>query len=118
MVPQAGSMLAGSSLSPARDVFSGSAGSSSSSNVGPVASYQQLGSQHHSLSIPLSAEQLSMINSQLANVMAMSGTSITAEHNFACGSLVLNVIAASRQQLNVAWQIIQGLLGQQTGATA
>jgi hypothetical protein len=119
MLPQASPMLAGSSLSPSRSVvFSGSTGSSTSSNVGPVASYQQLGAQHHSLVIPLSGEQLSLINNQLQKVMAMSGTSITAEQNFACESLALNVIAASRQQLNVAWQIIQGLLGQQSGAAA
>lgn len=119
MLPQASPMLAGSSLSPSRSVvFSGSTGSSSTSNVGPVASYQQLGAQHHNLVIPLSGEQLSLINNQLQKVMAMSGTSITAEHNFACGSLALSVIAASRQQLNVAWQIIQGLLGQQSGAAA
>jgi len=107
-LPSAGNVLLGSS-----------AGSSSSSAVGPLLTYQQLGS-HHSLSIPLSAEQLSMINSQLSSVAAMSGTSITAEHNFACGSLAVNVVASSQQQLNVAWQFIQSLLGQQgsTGAPA
>lgn len=113
MVPQTGHVLAGSSMSPATNfLLSGSAGSSASSSVGPLASYHQFGNQHQ-LSIPLSAEQLSVLNSQLQNVMAMSGTSITAEHNFACGSLALNVAAASQQQLNVAWQMIQGLLGQQ-----
>lgn len=110
-----------SSVASAGNVLLGSsAGSSSSSAVGPpLLTYQQLGS-HHSLSIPLSAEQLSLINSQLSSVAAMSGTSITAEHNFACGSLAVNVVASSQQQLSVAWQFIQSLLGQQgsTGAPA
>jgi hypothetical protein len=117
MVPQAGRVLAGGSMSPAANLLlSGSAGSSASSSVRPLASYQQFGNQQHQLSIPISAEQLSVLNSQLQNVMAMSGTSITAEHNFTCGSLALNVMAASQQQLNVAWQMIQGLLGQQGGS--
>jgi hypothetical protein len=116
MVPQAGHVLAGSSLTPATNLLlSGSAGSSASSSVGPLASYQQYGNSQHQLIIPLTAEQLSVLNPQLQNVMAMSGTSITAEHNYACGSLALNMVAASQQQLNVAWQIIQGLLGQQGG---
>jgi hypothetical protein len=99
---------------PGHVLLSGSAGSSASSSAGPLATYQQFGNQHQ-LIVPLSGDQLSLITGQLPSVMAMSGTSITAEHNYACGSLALNVCAASQQQLNMAWQIINGLLGQQGG---
>jgi hypothetical protein len=119
MMHQAGQGLASSSMSPASNVLlSGSAGSSSSSNLGPMVSCQQLGGQHHSLIIPLSATQLNMISNQLAQVAAASGTTIRAEHNLACSSLVLNVVAPNRQQLNVAWQIVQGLLGGQGAGAA
>lgn len=99
---------------PGHMLLSASAGSSASSSAGPMATYQQFGNQHQ-LIIPLSGDQLSLITSQLQSIMAMSGTSITAEHNYACGSLALNVCAASQQQLNMAWQVINGLLGQQGG---
>jgi hypothetical protein len=114
MLQQAGQGLAGSSMSPASNVLlSGSAG-----NLGPLVSYQQLGGQHHSLIIPLSATQLNLISNQLPHVAAASGTSIRAEHNLACSSLALNVVASNRQQLNVVSQIVQGLLGGQAGGAA
>lgn len=118
--PGAGAGLAGSSIpSPGNVLLGGSGPSSTSSNAGLMAvSYQQLGAQHHSITIPLSGDQLNIINSHLGKVAAMSGASITAEHNFACGSLALNVVAASQEQLTVAWQYIHSLLSQPGGATA
>lgn len=68
--------------------------------------------QPHTISIPLTPQQLNQINPQLGNVSAMSGASICAEQSLACG-LVLVVSAATQQQLAVAWQLLQSILGVQ-----
>jgi hypothetical protein len=107
--PQTGGALMGSG---------GGVGSSSSSGGGalaaaPVATYHQQSNGQHVLTVPLRPEQLNSINTQLSSVAAMTGAAITAEHNFACGSLALRVTASDQQQLSQAWQIIQGVVTQQ-----
>jgi hypothetical protein len=81
--------------------------------------YQQPGGgamqqqQEHTVSIPITPVQISSLHLQLSGVSAMSGATIRAEHNLACGSLALVISAASQQQLAVAWQLVQGMLAAQ-----
>jgi hypothetical protein len=87
-----------------------SAGTGSGLLLGVPPDQQQQQQQQHSVTVPLSAQQLAAINAQLGSVAAMSGASIAAEQSYACGGLALSIAAASHQQVVMAWQLVQGLL--------